>query len=127
VKPAVAHPVVHLELRTHNLPRACAFYTSLFGWSAETVRVDAGAYLALVLGEGFEGGVVELETERTAWLPYVEVPDIEAATERARRLGAAVLLDQREGPAGWRSVLAVPAGAEIALWQSKAGRGRDRS
>jgi predicted enzyme related to lactoylglutathione lyase len=31
---ALAHPVVHLELQTSNLARACAFYTGLFGWSA---------------------------------------------------------------------------------------------
>src|SRR5918995_6703702 len=27
-----AHPVVHLELCTGNLPSALAFYTRLFGW-----------------------------------------------------------------------------------------------
>jgi hypothetical protein len=31
-----------------------------------------------------------------------------------------VLLEPREGPAGWRSVVAVPAGAEVALCQPKA-------
>ena len=40
-------------------------------------------------------------------------------TERACGLGAAVVLEPREGPVGWRSVLAVPSGARIALWQSK--------
>jgi predicted enzyme related to lactoylglutathione lyase len=39
--------------------------------------------------------------------------------ERARALGAAVALEPREGPVGWRSILAVPSGAQIALWQSK--------
>jgi predicted enzyme related to lactoylglutathione lyase len=28
-------------------------------------------------------------------------------------------LSPREGPAGWRSVVATPAGGEIALWQPK--------
>jgi hypothetical protein len=30
-----------------------------------------------------------------------------------------VLLEPREGPAGWRSVVAAPAGAELAFWQPK--------
>jgi hypothetical protein len=30
-----------------------------------------------------------------------------------------VLLEPREGPAGWRSVVAAPAAGEIALWQPK--------
>jgi len=53
------------------------------------------------------------------WLPYVEVSEIAAATDRARRVGAAVLLEPREGPAGWRSVVSTPAGGEIAFWQRK--------
>jgi predicted enzyme related to lactoylglutathione lyase len=116
---AVANPVVHLELRTDNVPRACAFYTRLFGWSTETIHANGSSYLALELGEGILGGAVEHDSERPAWLPYVEVADIAEATRRGRLLGAAVLLEPREGPAGWRSVLAAPAGAEIALWQPK--------
>jgi predicted enzyme related to lactoylglutathione lyase len=44
---------------------------------------------------------------------------VHEATERARRLGATVLLEPREGPAGLRSVVAVPDGAEVAFWQPK--------
>lgn len=117
---APANPIVHLELHTDNLPRACAFYTRLFGWRAEKIHVGSASYLALGLGNGIEGGVVELDTERSLWLPYVEVGDVVEATERASVLGASVLLEAREGPAGWRSVVAAPAGAEIALWQPKA-------
>ena len=61
------------------------------------------------------------------WLPYVEVEEVAGATDLARRLGAVVLLDPREGPAGWRSVVRTPVGGELAFWQPKArsaaGRG----
>ena len=112
-------PLVHLELQTGNLPRAVAFYTRLFGWRTERIEVPCGSYLALDLGDGIEGGVVEREAESALWLPYVEVPDLTAAVGRARALGASVLLEPREGPAGWRSIIAAPAGGEVALWQSK--------
>ena len=116
----IVHPVVHLELQTASLPQACAFYAQLFGWKAETIRTPSGiSYLSLELGEGVHGGLVEHEAESSAWLPYVEVPDVATTTERGRLLGARVVLEPREGPAGWRSVLAVPAGARIALWQAK--------
>jgi predicted enzyme related to lactoylglutathione lyase len=114
------NPVVHLELHTGNLSRACAFYTRLFDWRAETIEIDHGSYLTLEPGSGIKGGVVERGMEQSVWLPYVEVADVAEATERARLLGAAVTLEPREGPTGWRSVLTVPAGAEIALWQPKA-------
>jgi predicted enzyme related to lactoylglutathione lyase len=119
MRPDRANPVVHLELRTGNLPRACGFYTQLFGWRAETFNLGGASYLGLDLGARIEGGVVERETETSLWLPYVEVDDISQATEEARLLGASVPLEPREGPAGWRSIVAPPAGAEIALWQPK--------
>ena len=115
-----ANQVVHLELQTGNLSRACAFYTRLLGWRAETISVGPASYLTLGLGHAIEGGVVEREMELSHWLPYVEVSDVAEVTEQARLLGGAVLLEPREGPVGWRSVVAVPAGAEIGLWQPKA-------
>ena len=39
--------------------------------------------------------------------------------DRSQRLGARVLLAPREGPAGWRSVVATPAAGEVAFWQPK--------
>ena len=112
------HPVVHLELHTGNLAHACAFYARLLGWAPELIDTAAGHYLALALGE-ISGGVVECEPQRPTWLPYVEVDDIAAVTERARSLGAVVLLDPREGPAGWRSIVSAPACGHVAFWQQK--------
>lgn len=111
-------PVVHLELHTADLRGAGAFYSDLFGWRPE--RVDAGgrSYVAVELG-GLGGGLVECETRRPLWLPYVQVAEVAEATDRARRLGAAVLLAPREGPAGWRSVVAAQSTGEIAFWQPK--------
>jgi predicted enzyme related to lactoylglutathione lyase len=71
------------------------------------------------VGSEVGGGVVESSTARPLWLPYVEVADIADATRGARELGATVLLDAREGPAGWRSVVATPAAGQLALWQAK--------
>ena len=93
---APSTPVVHLELHTGDLLRAQAFYSQLCDWHPDRVDTRHGSYHTLELGGGLGGG-----------------------TERARGLGAAVLLDPREGPGGWRSVVATPAGGEIALWQAK--------
>ncbi len=119
MQPTPLDPVVHLELHTGNRARASDFYTRLFGWHAETVEVGHCTYLSLKLGDGIEGGIVEHDGEGSLWLPYVEVADLLEVTERARGLGAAVVLEPREGPVGWRSILAVPSGARIALWQPK--------
>ena len=81
------------------------------------------------LGGGLDGGIVECATRRPLWLPYVEVAAIGEVTERARGLGASVLLGPREGPAGWRSVVAtraigvmiVPAGIRSLFQQPPPG------
>ena len=112
-------PVVHLELHTSDLDRACDFYARALGWRTERLSLDSGSYLALGLGREIEGGVVECRTSRPLWLPYVEVADLAVTTERARELGADVLLEPREGPADWRGVIAPQAGGELGLWQSK--------
>jgi predicted enzyme related to lactoylglutathione lyase len=109
--PSEPDPVVHLELHTRDLARACAFYAALFGWRAE--RSDS--YTEIGSGRG----AVECSTPRPLWLPYVEVPEIHSATERAVELGASTLLSPREGPAGWRSVVSAPAAGQVALWQQK--------
>jgi predicted enzyme related to lactoylglutathione lyase len=111
--------VVHLELHTPDLGAASAFYSELLTWRTEQIDNRWGSYNALLLGGGLDGGIVECGTRRSCWLPYVEVDGIEAATDRARVLGATLLLAPREGPAGWRSVVSTPAGGEIALWQHK--------
>jgi hypothetical protein len=117
--PGRSHPVVHLELNTGDLPRACAFYARLCGWRPERVHAGGSSYLALATGGALDGGIVECGTARPLWLPYVEVQDVGAVTERARALGAAVLLEPRDGPAGRRSVVTSPSGGEIAIWEPK--------
>jgi predicted enzyme related to lactoylglutathione lyase len=52
--------------------------------------------------------------------PYVGVDDINAATAKAKCLGAKVIVDVREVMGhGQMSVLSDPTGATLALWQAK--------
>jgi predicted enzyme related to lactoylglutathione lyase len=111
--------LVHLELHTRDLSGASRFYRELLGWRTERLDCRSGSYHGLALGGPLDGGIVECGARRPIWLPYVEVEQIDAMTERGRELGAAVLLEPREGPAGWRSVLATSECGEIALWQPK--------
>jgi predicted enzyme related to lactoylglutathione lyase len=120
MSPHRPNPVVHLELHTGDLPLAGSLYAELCGWGPEWIETRAGSYLSLELGDGLGGGIVECGIRAPRWLPYVEVSEITEATGRARELGARVLLEPREGPAGWRSVVATPFGGEIAFWQPNA-------
>ncbi len=111
--------VVHLELHTRDLAVASDFYVRLLHWQPERIATKHGSYVALGLGGEIGGGVVECSTEQPVWLPYVEVDRIDLVTDSARTLGASVLLEPREGPAGWRSVITCADGSQVALWQPK--------
>jgi predicted enzyme related to lactoylglutathione lyase len=112
-------PVVHLELHTADQVRASAFYARLLQWRPELIRAASCSYLALDTGSSVGGGIVECGTRRPLWLPYVEVESIDETTEHARQLGAGVLLEPREGPSGWRSVVSSPDAGELALWERR--------
>jgi predicted enzyme related to lactoylglutathione lyase len=53
----------------------------------------------------------------TGWIPYVQVDDVDGATDTAVKLGATVLSAKTRGPAGEYSVVRDPGGAALALWQ----------
>jgi predicted enzyme related to lactoylglutathione lyase len=112
-------PVVHLELHTGDQARASAFYARLLGWHPELIRIASGSYLAIEVGGRLDAGIVECGIRRPQWLPYVEVDRVGESTERARELGAAILLEPREGPAGWRSVVFSPDGGHVAFWEPR--------
>ena len=58
----------------------------------------------------------------SSWLAYVQVNDINAATQKARSLGASVMKDVTEVPeAGWFSIILDPTGAALGLWKPKSG------
>jgi predicted enzyme related to lactoylglutathione lyase len=112
-------PLVHLELHTRDRTGASAFYAQLLEWEPESIETGAGSYLALDLGGEVGGGIVECRVRRPLWLPYIEVDRIEACIARAQGLGARVLLEPRECPSGWRSVISTREAGEIAFWQAK--------
>jgi uncharacterized protein len=110
-------PVVHLELHSPDRNAASELYAELCDWRPHAVRGDGRRYTEISLGRNLGGGIVECGTDRAIWLPYVEVDDVDTTTERAIALGARVLLEPRDGPAGPRSVVRTNAGGEIAFWE----------
>src|SRR5262249_22789680 len=108
------------------LARARQFYTALFGWKLQDVPMPGagGSYTMIDVGGGTGGGMMVNQAPGTPshWLAYVGVDDIEAATKKARELGAKVAGDVPEvGDCGRMSVTPDPAGATVAMWQSKHG------
>ena len=118
----MANPFVHVELNTTDLGQAKTFYGKLFDWKMQDIPMPQGSYTMIDVGEGTGGGMMKqpMPGAPSAWLPYVLVDDIKAATQKAKSLGATVMTDVTEVmDMGWLSIITDPTGAHLGLWQPK--------
>ena len=117
----MAKAFVNVELSTNDLAKAKDFYGKLFQWELEDVPMGPdGSYTLIKVGTGTGGGMMKNPMPETpsAWLAYVEVDDIAAATAKAKSLGAKVMKDVTEVMgAGWLSIIVDPTGAVLGLWK----------
>src|SRR5947207_686896 len=119
----MANPFVHVELATTDVDKAKAFYGKLFDWKLEDMPMGpAGNYTMIGVGSGTGGAMLKhpVPGAPSAWLAYVQVDDIAAATAKAKSLGATVMKDVTEVMgAGWLSIIIDPTGAALGLWKPK--------
>jgi uncharacterized protein len=118
----MANAFVHTELDTTDVGKAKDFYGKLFDWKLEDVPMGPGTYTMIKTGDKGIGGMQTspVPGAPSSWLPYVEVADIKVSTEKAKSLGAKVMLDVTEVMgAGWISVIIDPTGAAMGLWKGK--------
>ncbi len=109
---------VWYDLRTSDPEKSKAFYTRLFGWGTrDDALPQPGPYTMWLAGQKGLGGMVPLkkENQRTShWIAYVTVPNVDITVEKARKMGAAVLVAGRDIPGVGRfAVIKDPQGATI--------------
>ena len=120
----MANTFVHVELNTTDVSKAKAFYSQLFDWKLEDVPMGPESYTMIKVGDATAGGIMKhpMSGAPSIWLAYVLVDDIEAATKKAKSLGATLIKDVTEVMgAGWLSIIMDPTGAAIGLWKPKQG------
>jgi uncharacterized protein len=118
----MGNPFVHVELNTTDVDKAKSFYGRLFNWKLEDVPMGDMNYTMIHVGDGVAGGIMKnpMPNAGSFWLAYVLVDDIQAATTRAKELGAKIVKDVMEVQgAGWLSIIQDPTGAGLGLWKPK--------
>jgi hypothetical protein len=88
----MGNPVVHFEINARDGGKMQKYYSDLFSWKVDAsnpmnyglVDTDSG-------GKGIAGGIGQAEDEGISTLFYVEVPDVQAALDRAVSLGGSVI------------------------------------
>ena len=104
-------PVVHFEVIGKDPDGLRRYYGDLFGWSFDTPSpvakevsdADSYGFLDLVTaddGTGIRGGIGGGESYDSHAVFYVGVEDVEAALQRAERLGGSRVMGPATSPNG---------------------------
>lgn len=116
-----------VELDTRDTKAALPLYRSVFGWTESAVDMNGNQYTLLTAAGGGEpfGGAYTMtdeipESTKPHWMVFFEVADCDASHDKAKLLGAGVLMPpttvQR---AGRFAVLTDPNGAQFAVISSE--------
>ena len=111
------------ELYSKDPAASVAFYSAVGGFTAKIQDMPGlGAYHVLEAGGQPRAGVLAPPMPQAphAWLPYVAVGSADATTEKAKRLGATVMVPPTSVPGVGRfAIVADPQGAAIGLLQGE--------
>lgn len=124
---------VHLELGTDDPKGASQFYRKLFGWKLQDTppMPDGSTYTLFSTPAGGPGGGIGGKMnphQPTAWMPYVGVKSIPAAVEKARSLGATIVVEHMPVmDMGALAIITDPTGATFGLWEPKVPPARARA
>jgi hypothetical protein len=123
------HPgkVVFVELVTPDLAAAEQFYAGVFGWTFQDSQGGKMAYAEALLDGRQIAGLIQREVpagqhRQPAWLTFIAVGDVDAATNLAVQHGAKILFAPKNIPdRGREAVFADPQGAVFAVLASSSG------
>ncbi|MEA2617518.1 MAG: uncharacterized protein QOE72_3301 [Chloroflexota bacterium] len=107
----MGQPVVHFEIIGNDPDKLRTYYGNLFGWEFDTPspvapevsEPESYGFLDLVTSEdgtGIRGGVGGGPGYESHAVFYVGVPNVEAALQRAERLGGTRVMGPATSPSG---------------------------
>ncbi len=122
------------ELCTQDWAAAKKFYTQLFSWQNEDQPIDEDIYYTMLQKQGDDiAAMYQMPQAQTQadvhshWLSYIAVDNVDAATEKAKQLGAEIIAGPHDVmDAGRMVMISEPGGALFALWQANKHKGCQR-
>jgi predicted enzyme related to lactoylglutathione lyase len=125
----MSHRISHFEIPADEPALLAEFYRQLFDWQIRPIAAAGFDYWACSTGEGegIDGAITRRLTPNQGITNYVSVEDILAVEQKARSLGARVLVSRSAvAGMGWYALLADPQGNPIGLWQKDPRAGLER-
>lgn len=112
------------DLSTPDVDKAREFYSDLFDWKIAASERDSSGYLHIRTGEEYIGGIPPSQYRQPGlpphWMVYFSVPECTAATEKAMRAGAQVIVEPMSiEHVGRMSIIKDPQGAIFSLFEAE--------
>lgn len=112
------------ELATNDTAAAKTFYTSLFGWKEKTSDTAGMTYTEFSVGDTVGAGMMAMNDQMKSmnvppnWLVYFQTADVDATANKAKTLGANLIVPPMDIPnVGRFSVIGDPQGAVFAIYK----------
>ena len=107
------------ELYTTDAKRAGDFYSKLFGWTREPMKTPMGEYTVFKKGDSQAAGMMQTSKDVVMpphWMVYFAVDDSDRTVEKAKGMGANVMVPPTDIPnIGRFAILNDPQGADFAV------------
>jgi predicted enzyme related to lactoylglutathione lyase len=112
------------ELMTTDVASTKRFYSSMFGWEASDVEMMPGFnYTIFRRAQREIAGLMAIGPEHgdmpSGWGVYVAVDDVDAAAEKAERLGGEIIVPAHDIPVGRWAMIKDTTGAVLCLYRAK--------
>ena len=115
--------ISHTELASSAPEATVAWAKAALGWKfGPAMPTPNGPYHMWSFGDNQGGGVRSTApSERPGTVPYVEVPAIKPAFEKALKAGATAMMPPSmiPGDNGWIAIVFAPGGVPIGFWAQK--------
>ena len=113
---------IHFEIPSADPEGAIKFYSGLFGWKFQSWGGGPMEYWLVDTGDasqpGIHGGLMKRVHPEQPCVNTIDVPDLEAAVEKAVQLGGTVALPKMPVPGvGWLAYVQDPDGNLLGLMQ----------
>lgn len=107
------------DMMTTDGARSQQFYCSLFDWQIQEIPMQGCIYRMILAGNGPIGGIVEEKNiPMPHWMPYIAVPDVDAAAAKLQHLQGSVCVPPTDIPGTGRfAVVGDPQGAYFSLYK----------
>jgi len=116
----MANEFAHIELMTHDLEAAKAFYTELFDWEWEESPMEQGTYWMIKTGKDPMGGMMKAPQPEIPpyWMVYTKVEDVAGILEKVKELGGEVFVEATPIPGmGAFGTFKDPTGGVMSVWE----------